>query len=123
MDPAALDLPVPHLILQPLVENAIRHGIEPCEGCSRIQVGVRLDGSTLELRIWNDGKGLCADATAPGRVGIGLANVRSRLAHLYGDAQQLIVRNATGGGTEALARIPVSSRDSSRLPDKDGVQP
>ena len=116
VEPATLDLLVPNLILQPLVENAIRHSIEPREEGGRVEVSVRLIGGELELRVWDDGGGLPADATAPGRAGIGLSNVRSRLAHLYGSAQQLAVRNAAGGGTEALARIPCCRLDSAKGP-------
>ena len=79
-------------------------------------------GDTLELRVWNNGNGL-SDLSAPSdssdkshREGIGLKNVRSRLAQLYGGAQEFTLGNATGGGVEARIRIPCCTIPRSQAP-------
>jgi len=82
--PDLLDAAVPYLLLQPLVENAVRHGIAPlaAPGCIDIRVNRAADRLCVDVR--NDGA-----RPAPGGGGIGLANVANRLRHLYGDAQQV----------------------------------
>ena len=100
--PALLEARVPVLSLQPLAENAIRHGISrlPEGGTLRIR-GAREDGH-LRLVIEDDGPGL-----APGAGdGIGLANLRARLAELYGSQQRLEIAGRSGGGTTVEVRIP-----------------
>jgi len=107
IEPKAQDLLVPHLILQPLVENALRHGILPREEAGRVEISARvLDGQHLELRVRDNGNGLAPANDSLGRAGIGLQNIRSRLAQLYGDAQQFEIGNAADGGVEARVRIP-----------------
>jgi two-component system LytT family sensor kinase len=106
IDPKSEALVVPHLILQPLVENALRHGIEPREEPGRIEISARILGDTLELKVRDNGNGLAADNVAAAREGIGLKNVRSRLTHLYGSAQRFEIQNAPGGGVEACVRLP-----------------
>jgi signal transduction histidine kinase len=107
IEPGALELLVPHLILQPLVENAIRHGIEPREQPGRIEITARfVNGDTLELIVRDNGNGLPETGGAKSREGIGLANVRSRLAHLYGTAHEFQIGPADGGGVEVRVRIP-----------------
>ena len=100
------DLLVPSLILQPLVENAIRHGIEPREeaGCVKIAAR-RLDGM-LELKVIDNGPGLPENEAAPRREGVGLSNTRSRLTHLYGANHRFELPPAPGGGLEARLLIP-----------------
>lgn len=101
VDPATLDLFVPNLILQPLVENAIRHGIGSQIGPGRIQISAHRENGTLHMAVTDNGRGL------PGqrRDGVGLGATRARLAGLYGADQKFEVRNASGGGTEALIEI------------------
>ncbi len=123
IEPKTNELHVPHLILQPLVENALRHGILPREEPGRVVISAALTGGdTLELRVWNNGNGL-SDLSAPSdssdkshREGIGLKNVRSRLAQLYGGAQEFTLGNATGGGVEARIRIPCCTIPRSQAP-------
>jgi signal transduction histidine kinase len=116
------DLRVPHLILQPLVENALRHGILPREEPGRVEISARLAGDdTLELRVRDNGHGLPAPRDPPAREGIGLKNVRSRLAHLYGTAQSLEVRPAPGGGVEACLRLPGRPIPRSPAPHPEAV--
>ncbi|MFZ5495038.1 MAG: sensor histidine kinase [Verrucomicrobiota bacterium] len=103
-DPAVLEAAVPSLILQPLVENAIRHGIEPRPGAGRIEIGARRDGARLVLTVRDNGAG-----QPPGgftREGIGLANTRARLRELYGDDHEFTLANHPEGGLEISLRIP-----------------
>jgi LytS/YehU family sensor histidine kinase len=89
IDPDTLDAEVPRLILQPLVENAIQHGIAPRTGPGEVQVASGREGARLWLEVRDDGVGLNAGARARLRSGIGLANTRDRLACLYGDGHRL----------------------------------
>jgi len=117
VEPRASDLFVPHLILQPLVENALRHGIMPREEAGRIEVSARvLNDQRLELAVRDNGNGLSPARAAAPREGIGLKNVRSRLAQLYGDAQQFEIGNAEGGGVQARIRIPCCAAPRSQSP-------
>jgi len=107
-DPDILDAKVPHLILQPLVENAIRHGIAPHASAGYLMVGARRVDDQLQLVVRDDGPGLCngKDGTDPARLGIGLANTRARLTRLYGADGELEVGNAPDGGLEARIALP-----------------
>jgi two-component system LytT family sensor kinase len=96
---------VPNMMLQPLVENAIRHGIAPRSSSGRIEVCTRREGSVLRIEIRDDGIGLIGDAGAMNN-GIGLANTRSRLAALYGDLSALELKESPGGGLTVSLRIP-----------------
>jgi LytS/YehU family sensor histidine kinase len=98
--------PVPSLILQPLVENAIKHGLEPHVAGGRIDIGAARDGDALVLRVRDTGAGL--GAGVPGG-GFGLTQVRERLAALYGDAASLRLEAAAdaAGGTLATLRLPM----------------
>jgi two-component system LytT family sensor kinase len=97
---------VPYLILQPLVENAIRHGIEPREDMGHLGIRARRNNGTLELRISDNGAGLSADSLPTSGEGIGLSNTRSRLRHLYGEDFRFELADAQGGGLEARIDIP-----------------
>jgi two-component system sensor histidine kinase AlgZ len=83
--PDLLDSAVPYLMLQPLVENAIRHGIAPLATPGRLDIRVERAGERLLVDVHNDGR----QPAQPISGGIGLANVAERLRHLYGDAQQV----------------------------------
>jgi hypothetical protein len=109
---ALRDHPVPPLLLQPLVENSIRHGIEPQVQGGRITVNARRDGDTLVLSVLDTGAGL----SAPGASGtrFGLQQVRERLAALHGDRATLSLSPAPGGGT--LARITVPLEPAPAVP-------
>jgi sensor histidine kinase YesM len=99
--PSLSDAQVPNLILQPLVENAIRHGASQVRGVGRIAVRARRDEEALVLWVTDNGPGLPA---AP-EDGLGLRNVRARLSELYGDRQSLTLE-ALDDGTRAVLRIP-----------------
>lgn len=104
-DPAILDAAVPHMGLQPIVENAIRHGIGRSSAAGRIQISARHMDDTLELTVRDDGPGLPAANSSQGH-GIGLANTRARLHRLYGDAARLTVENGERGGAVATMVLP-----------------
>jgi signal transduction histidine kinase len=117
IDPAARRCIVPNLLLQPLVENAIKHGISRrvTEGCVRL-IAARRE-QRLVLEVIDDGPGEGAGAEPPSPSGIGLRNTRCRLRHAYGDDFQLSFLNRAGGGTivrldlpwrESPAAVPVS---------------
>jgi two-component system LytT family sensor kinase len=103
VEPALLDALVPQFILQPLVENALRHGIGPSVAGGTIEIGARLDGDDLVLSVSDDGPGI---GDAPNAVGVGLRNTRERLVTLYGARGVLELTPRPGGGTVAQMRIP-----------------
>jgi two-component system, LytTR family, sensor kinase len=106
VDPAALDARVPHLLLQPLVENAVRHGIAPRARPGRIDVRIVHNGSQLEVDVRDSGDGLPADRLVAMNDGVGLGNTRARLAHLYGSAHRLAFENLVEGGFHVSVTIP-----------------
>lgn len=103
--PETRDALVPYLILQPLVENAIRHGIEPSEAAGRLSICATRSNGTLHLRVTDNGVGIAQ--TGPGaREGIGLSNTRSRLKHLYGENYRMELVSIQNGGIEARIDLP-----------------
>jgi LytS/YehU family sensor histidine kinase len=106
IDPHALDAAVPNLVLQPLVENAIRHGIAPRAEPGRIEIRARRDDGQLCLQVRDDGPGLPPDPAAPFKEGIGLANTRARLQQLYGAAHRFELCNGPGRGLGVTITIP-----------------
>ena len=104
-----LGTPVPHFILQPVVENAIRYGISPRSEPGRIEVRARHTDSRIEIEVWNDGAAL-AGAGAPIREGVGLATTRARLEKLYGGTDRLSIRNAERGGVSVVLDVPDGRR-------------
>jgi two-component system, LytTR family, sensor kinase len=102
IEPAARGARVPVLLLQPLVENAIRHGIAPRPAPGTVTIRARLAGDAVRLEIEDDGVGL-----APGfTTGIGLRNTRARLAELYGDASELALGAGPAAGTVVRISVP-----------------
>jgi signal transduction histidine kinase len=107
IDPDTTALLVPSMILQPLVENAIVHGISALPGPGSIHVGAAREGGTLCIEVHDSGPGARAPATASVS-GIGLSNTRARLAQLYGDQATLTLREGPAGGMIASLRLPAS---------------
>jgi signal transduction histidine kinase len=108
--PDTLDARVPNLILQPLVENAIRHGIEPHAKPGRVELRSQREAGTLVLEVCDNGAGLRKDEPAGERVG--LSNTRARLRTLYGDAHGFELRDAPGGGLLVRLIIPFRKEGS-----------
>jgi len=113
LDDGALDVMVPSMILQPLVENAIRHGVEKMTGPGRIEIEAILEGDTLVLRVSDNGPG---ESTVPDseRGGVGLRNTRARLEQLYGAAGQFSFYRNAEDLTVSEVRLP-ATRDRAEL--------
>lgn len=92
----------PKLILQPLVENSIKHAADPNSGAIRIAVRAMRENDHLTLQIEDDGPGLTATARSISSNGIGLSNTAERLERLYGADQEFTIRNADGAGRSGL---------------------
>jgi signal transduction histidine kinase len=122
IEPGTLDAAVPNLLLQPLVENALRHGIGPKIGGGRLEVSARRDGDRLSLVVHDDGRGVTADKLNAFNTGVGLRNTRSRLEHLYGDNHRFDFRPVPGGGLDVTIVIPFTVEASPDIaPDMESV--
>jgi hypothetical protein len=116
--PAELgDLLVPPLILQPIVENAVKHGISPLRRGGTISIRARLEpaldgdgGDCLHLSVRDTGAGYNVSRAARGRQGVGLQNVESRLVRYYGGSDRLSITSSQSEGTVVTLRLPVSDR-------------
>ncbi|HEX4135510.1 MAG TPA: histidine kinase [Bryobacteraceae bacterium] len=97
---------VPSLVLQPLVENSIRHGVGRRSAPGWISVTVEKYGETLVLRVTDNGAGLQESRRGHGQTGMGLAITRGRLESLYGDRQSLVLRDVPTGGAEVKITLP-----------------
>jgi len=102
IDAGALDVPVPSLILQPIVENALEHGASRAAGDGKIEIDAHRDGGRLVLSVRDNGPGV-----REGEGGIGLSNTRARLEQLYGSAASLTLASAPDGGAIATITIPM----------------
>ncbi|GJG89394.1 hypothetical protein tb265_45750 [Gemmatimonadetes bacterium T265] len=107
IDPGLLDAAVPALLLQPLVENAVRHGIAPVVAGGTLRIAARRESSRVEdrlhLLVEDDGQGA---TVADLRLGVGLGNVRARATQLYGAAQTFVVEGAPGRGFCVRVTLP-----------------
>ena len=108
IDPQVLSAQVPNLILQPLVENAIQHGIASHSSAGLIEVTALRENDRLKLEVCDDGPGLPEDLAAL-KEGIGLSNTRARLTELYGDAYHFDLSNRTATGLRVTIKIPFYS--------------
>lgn len=107
IDSGALGANVPNMILQPLVENAIRYAVAPREEGGKVKIEARRYNGSLRVRVCDDGPGLAADNSDREETkGIGLANTRARLRHLYGDAHSFELTETPGGGLTVSMEIP-----------------
>ena len=110
IEPRALDASVPNLILQPIVENAIRHGVAPRSAPGHVEISAKRGERALRIQVRDNGPGLSA-ITAPDdgfREGLGLTNTRARLARLYGAAHRFELEDAPGGGLLVTLEIPAA---------------
>ena len=99
-----LEAQLPFLVMQPLVENAIRHGIAPRVGPGRLDIRARRQNGRLSVEIADDGLGMPPNGCA--REGIGISNTRARLRGLYGNEQSLDLERGPEGGVTATVTLP-----------------
>jgi signal transduction histidine kinase len=119
IEPATLDCLVPALLLQPLVENAIRHGFEPSSRPGKLRIAAVREGQSLRLTVEDNGVGL--PSGEGNRAGVGLANVRERLATLHGDAQAFSLTEGAQGGVVVNIKLP--ARTEATATAKEDVAP
>lgn len=116
LQPGVGDAVVPSLVVQPLVENAMRHAVAASWNAGRLRISARRDGRALAIDVSDDGPGMTADGAAAARgsvasagVGLGLADTRARLTRLYGADCSLTLGAGTLGGATASLRVPFQS--------------
>ena len=107
IDPATSKALVPNLILQPLTENALRHGIGRSAASGLLGIRSVAEDGNLRLTVYDNGAGLPDDWQLKGSAGIGLANTAQRLQQLYDDDHQFDIRNRDSGGVEVLLVMPL----------------
>ncbi len=109
IDPDVRSALVPNLILQPLVENALKHGIAHYAGHGLLRIAASREDYRLVLRVYNNGPQAAAapKLSEPMREGVGLNNMRSRMAHLYGGEHRIELRRPMDGGFEVTLRLPL----------------
>jgi len=108
--PGTTQAMVPNLILQPLTENALRHGIANSTGSGVIGISSAIENGNVRLTVYDDGAGLPDDWQLKGSAGIGLANTAARLQQLYDDDYQFDIRNRAAGGVEVVIVIPLRAQ-------------
>ncbi|MCI0695279.1 histidine kinase [candidate division KSB1 bacterium] len=107
IEPEALDGMVPNFILQPIVENAIRHGIAPRAAHGHIEIHAKRENGQLQLEVHDDGPGLPESKRETLKEGVGLANTQARLQQLYAAAHRFELFNAEAGGLVVRLSIPL----------------
>ena len=113
IDPETLDVLVPNLILQPLAENAVRHGISPRKEGGTLHIRTALNAENrLELEVRDNGNGLDPEKVRRQKSGIGLSNTRERLRQMYGDRHLFLVRNGSERGVRVTIELPVERAKS-----------
>jgi LytS/YehU family sensor histidine kinase len=105
-EPRALDALVPSLILQPLLENAMRHGVSTGDGRCHLDLAVRARGERLVIELRDAGPGL-DPAKATNASGVGLRNTAERLSYLYGDDHRFDLNTLEGGGLLVAIDLPL----------------
>src|SRR6266566_3411368 len=119
IDPSLNETLVPQLILQPLLENSLRHGMKSGNGAMELSITAHRENGSLILQVCDTGCGLAGDNPAQlfGR-GLGLSNIRDRLAHLYGELQEFSIANRPSGGAEVMLCVPLhTSTQIHRTPE------
>ncbi len=106
VDDGALHRTVPTLILQPLIENAVRHGVSQKVGGGTVSIEAALDGNDLRVVVRDTGVGMPAGVDAALSAGVGLRNVYDRLVHLYGAQYAPLIHSHPGQGTSIVVRVP-----------------
>jgi sensor histidine kinase YesM len=117
LEPAALSAQVPHLILQPVVENAVQHAIAPRASPGYIKIEARRSNGHLRIQVRDSGPGITKTEAGLDRQGVGLSNVRARLEQLYGRDHRFEITNGREGGLTVIMQIPY------RKESDDGAAP
>ncbi|HYL93176.1 MAG TPA: histidine kinase, partial [Alphaproteobacteria bacterium] len=121
LDPNTLDVVIPSMLLQPLVENSIKHGLAPKVGGGSITIRSRMQDGKLMIQVEDDGVGMsappavAASSLGSGR-GIGMVNVAERLHVLFGDEGKLIARSRDGQGTLVMLELPILQQEDDGTP-------
>jgi LytS/YehU family sensor histidine kinase len=134
IDPEAMDAAVPNLVLQPIVENAIRHGIAPYAEKGRIDIRARRESGILRMEVEDNGPGLSFEQQVNFRPGVGITNTRARLQQLYGLDHQFEMKNGASRGLTVTLVIPAresmplenghaNGLASSAAPSATGLEP
>jgi two-component sensor histidine kinase len=118
VEPDAGKALVPSLMLQPIVENSIRHAVDPLTGRVGIKISCNIDGDRLVLRVEDDGPGLAGSFLVSEDGGIGLSNTIKRLRQLYGEAGRLSLETGPGGGLLVKIDLPytASASEAAHMP-------
>ena len=111
--PETLDALVPNLSLQPLVENAIKHGVSPRKSGGEVGIQTRRAGGYLQVHIWDTGKGFQKKGSDM-KAGIGIQNTKERLLQLYEDDHRFVLDNGDNGGARVMMEIPFRVRESKK---------
>jgi two-component system, LytTR family, sensor kinase len=114
-----LNAQVPNLILQPIIENAIRYAVSPKIGPGRIEIRARRRNGRLEMEVIDDGPGMIQGSSA--KQGIGLSNTRQRLQQMYGSNHDFRLRNLPEGGFEVHLEIPYRTMEQTTLEVTEGL--
>lgn len=121
IDSNTLDARVPHLLLQPLVENAIRHGIGKLPDGGEVWLSARRENSHLHIQVGDSGPGFAFNREWNAKHGLGLTTTRERLAGLYGDRQRLDLRSTPGRGTVVHVYVPFNTNPVSRVYELESI--
>ncbi len=117
IDPEVEQALVPSLVLQPLVENSIRHGISRRSAAGLIEVQARPQfPDRIELRVWDSGPGMKGNPVESLKPGVGLHNTEARLRQLYGDRQSFVMRNGRDGGFQVELAFPLRFENEAQAP-------
>jgi signal transduction histidine kinase len=113
LEPRSLAHPIPSLLLQPLIENAVKHGLARKVGTGTVRIAAQLNDGQLTLSVGDDGLGMSPTALASVYDrGVGLRNLRDRMARLYGPTHAPEIVSQAGHGTEVRLRLPVRAADA-----------
>ena len=104
---------MPNLILQPIVENALEHGVSRTSGQALVEIEARRDGERLHLTVRDNGPGKTESADQ--NEGVGLRNTRARLQQLYGEYGSVVLSDAQGGGAIAAIILPFHTGSDLRI--------
>lgn len=113
VSPDTLSAEIPNLILQPIVENAIRHGVDRQSGAGLVEIRARREDGCLRLEVRDNGPGFSGTVRTRGNEGVGLTNTRQRLERLYGENYLFEIGDAPGGGVRAVLEIPYRRSEES----------